>query len=181
MKYKLCFLFLFVNLSAFAKETLLYKTWDDLAGHHEVTFTRGDLASDEFGGGKYLIVEQKTGAHLDWHLKDYLTECDADKILDLANGSVEFKNVFNDGVMTVLFAYRIGCVGGIDAVDLKYFAYHNGIKYSLRGEENLVVSNDGNKNDKPRNPVPDYNLRTTKPLLSYMINKWPLISVRKLP
>ncbi|WP_439413034.1 M949_RS01915 family surface polysaccharide biosynthesis protein [Enterobacter ludwigii] len=181
MKYRLCFLFLLVNLSAFAKETLLYKTWDDLAGHHEVTFTRGDLASDEFGSGKYLIVEQKTGSYLDWHLKDYLTECDTDKILDLANGSVELKDIFNDGVMTVLFAYRMGCAGGIDAVDFKYFAYHNGIKYSLRGEENLIVSNDDTKNDKPQNPVPDYNLRTTKPLLNYMINKWPLISVRKLP
>lgn len=33
---------------------------------------------------------------------------------------------------TILFAFKIGCVGGIDPVALKYFAFEDGVKYSLR-------------------------------------------------
>ncbi|MBO2029753.1 hypothetical protein J4734_29330 [Klebsiella pneumoniae] len=40
-------------------------------------------------------------------------------------------------------AYKIGCVGGIDPVIVKYFAFKNGVKYSLRGEEHIIVSSEG--------------------------------------
>lgn len=34
---------------------------------------------------------------------------------------------------TILFSCKIGCVDGINPVTVKYFAFKDGVKYSLRG------------------------------------------------
>ncbi|MER4060189.1 hypothetical protein J8812_16610, partial [Klebsiella pneumoniae] len=78
----------------------------------------------------------------------------------------------------VLFAYKIGRVGGIDPVIVKYFAFKNGVKYSLRGEEHIIVGSEGFGGEKA--PVPDFNLRNDKSLLKYMMGKWDSISTTKL-
>ena len=37
--------------------------------------------------------------------------------------SVEINSSFTNDEGTVLFAYKIGCIGGIDPVTVNYFAY----------------------------------------------------------
>lgn len=83
--------------------------------------------------------------------------------------SIEVNNSFTDGEGTVLFAYKIGCIGGIDPITVKYFAYKNGVKHALRGEEHIIVANDGYGGENP--PIPDHNLKNDKPLLNYMLKK----------
>jgi hypothetical protein len=69
-------------------------------------------------------------------------------------------------------------ITGIDPVTVKYFAYKHGVKYSLRGEEHIIVENGsyGGENS----PVPDWNLKNNKPLLNYMLKKWKSISTTKI-
>lgn len=86
-----------------------------------------------------LLVKQVTGYSNDWTLKDFVRNCGEDIKLDIAPDSVEVNKIFSDGVGTVLFAYKIGCVGGIDPVIVKYFAFKNGVKYSLR-EKSILLS-----------------------------------------
>jgi hypothetical protein len=61
---------------------------------------------------------------------------------------------------------------------VKYFAYKNGVKYSLRGEEHIIVENGSYGGENP--PIPDSNLRGDKPLLDYMLKKWGAISTTKV-
>ncbi|MBO2029752.1 hypothetical protein J4734_29325, partial [Klebsiella pneumoniae] len=56
-------------------------------------------------------------------------------------------------------------VGGIDPVIVKYFAFKNGVKYLIRGEEHIIVGSEGFGGEKA--PVPDFNLRNDKSLLKH--------------
>ncbi|WP_188042497.1 hypothetical protein [Klebsiella pneumoniae] len=56
--------------------------------------------------------------------------------------------------------------------------YQNGVKYSLRGEEHIIVGSEGFGGEKA--PVPDFNLRNDKSLLKYMMGKWDSISTTKI-
>lgn len=117
-----------------------------------------------------MLVTQVTGNSNDWTLKDFVRNCGEDMKLDIAPDSVEINKIFPDGVDTVLFAYKIGCVGGIDPVTVKYFSFKDGVKYSLRGEGRIIVGSDDFGGEKA--PVPDFNLKNDKSLLKYMIGKW---------
>jgi len=117
-----------------------------------------------------LSVKQVTRGNVDWVLNDYVNDCEVDINLDMISESIEVNRSFSDNEGTVLFTYKIGCIGGIDPVPVKYFAYKNGVKYSLRGEEHLIVENDSYGGEKP--PIPDRNLKNDKSLLNYMSKKW---------
>lgn len=111
-----------------------------------------------------------------WSLKDYVSACDLDIMLDIIPESFEAIDLFNDNNKVVLFAYKIGCVGGIDPVDVKYFAFYKGKKYALRGQEMFIESTGVDENYIP--PTPDDNLRHNELLLKYMKKKWPSVALR---
>lgn len=112
-----------------------------------------------------------------WLLKDGVTNCPLDVALSLVTDSFEVIDLFGNGEKVVLFAYKIGCVGGIDPVTVKYFAYYNGIKHALRGEEHIIIGDEACGGEEP--PVPGENLKNNKVLLDYMLKKWPAVSLRK--
>ncbi|EJH7011973.1 hypothetical protein QB714_003938 [Salmonella enterica] len=111
-----------------------------------------------------------------WSLKDYVSQCELDLVLDIIPESFEAVDLFNDGNKVVLFAYNVGCVGGVDPVSVKYFAFYNGRKYALRGQEMFITDNGVDEGYAP--PKPDYNLRNNVELFKYMKRKWPLIATR---
>lgn len=113
-----------------------------------------------------------------WSLSDYVSSCDLDLELDIIPDSLEVADLFNDGNDVVLFAYKIGCVGGIDPVDVKYFAFYKGQKYALRGQE-IFISEDG-VDEGYHIPVPSYNLKNNEKLFEYMQKKWPSIAAKIL-
>lgn len=126
------------------------------------------------------VYERNDSSGLElWALSDAVVDCPVDVVLNLIKDSFEVVDLFQDGHKVVLFAYKIGCVGGIDPVVVKYFAYHNGIKHALRGEEHIILGNDAYGGEEP--PVPGLNLKNSKILLNYMMKKWPQISLRKYP
>ncbi|HGU9807723.1 TPA: M949_RS01915 family surface polysaccharide biosynthesis protein [Enterobacter hormaechei] len=104
-----------------------------------------------------------------WSLVDFVNKCPLDINMALIKGLFEVKKI-NDSLDTVLFAYTIGCVGGLDPVAVKYFAYENGIKHSLRGEERMITP-DGVIDNNIR-PLPDTNLKNNILLHKYMLNNW---------
>ncbi|MCP5602477.1 hypothetical protein NL295_26855, partial [Klebsiella pneumoniae] len=149
-----------------ASSEAFQKVWNDSSGKHVLII---DKKLDSKDGGMTLLVKQVTGYSNDWTLKDFVRNCGEDIKLDIAPDSVEVNKIFSDGVGTVLFAYKIGCVGGIDPVI---------VKYSLRGEEHIIVGSEGFGGEKA--PVPDFNLRNDKSLLKYMMGKWDSISTTKI-
>lgn len=176
MNWKLAIAFTFVlSQSSFASSEAFQKVWNDSSGKHVLII---DKKLDSKDGGMTLLVKQVTGNSNDWTLKDFVRNCGEDIKLDIAPDSVEVNKIFSDGVGTVLFAYKIGCVGGIDPVIVKYFALKNGVKYSLRGEEHIIVGSEGVGGEKA--PVPDFNLKNDKSLLKYMMGKWDSISTTKV-
>lgn len=160
---------------AFASPEIVQKVWGDNSGKHTVII---DKRLDSKGGGESLLIKQITNNREDWILRDYFIDCEEDIKLDVVADSIEINKALSDDIGTVLFAYKIGCVGGIDPVTVKYFAFRNGVKYSLRGEEHIIVGNDGFGGEKA--PVPDFNLRNDKTLLEYMMRKWTSISTTKI-
>ncbi|WP_292991983.1 M949_RS01915 family surface polysaccharide biosynthesis protein [Pantoea sp.] len=160
---------------AFASPDIVQKVWSDNSGKHTVII---DKQLDSKGGGENLLIKQITNNREDWILRDYVRGCEEDVKLDVVVNSIEVNKSLSDDIGTVLFAYKIGCVGGIDPVTVKYFAFRNGMKYSLRGEEHIIVGSDGFGGEKA--PAPDFNLRNDKSLLEYMMKKWTYISTTKI-
>lgn len=163
-----------INLT-FAQNIDVYKTWVDHNGKHSLVIEKVITKNNT---GEHLSVKQVTGGNIDWILNDYVNDCEVDINLDVITKSIEISRSFSNGETTVLFAYKIGCIGGLDPVTVKYFAYKNGVKYALRGEEHIIVENGSYGGESP--PVPDYNLRGDKPLLDYMLKKWGSVSTTKV-
>lgn len=166
---------IFLINPTFAKEVIIDKKWIDDYGEHKLMMKK---ETNEDNTGEHLSVKQMTKGKNDWVLNDYVNDCDVDINLSVIKESIEINSSFTDGEGTVLFAYKIGCIGGLDPVTVKYFAYENGVKYSLRGEEHIIVENGSYGGENP--PVPDWNLKNNKPLLSYMQKKWKSISTTKI-
>lgn len=144
------------------------KEFDRVDGVHKVTIdiqeeNVGNIKNSKITASEY--VENKKI----WRLVDYVNKCPLDINMALIKDSFEIKKI-NDSLDTVLFAYTIGCVGGLDLVAVKYFAYENGVKHSLRGEERMITP-DGVIDDNVR-PVPDTNLKNNILLHKYMIYNW---------
>ncbi|WP_368545022.1 M949_RS01915 family surface polysaccharide biosynthesis protein [Enterobacter soli] len=176
MNWKLVTAFTFLlSQSVFASYETFQKVWNDSSGKHTLIIDKKINSKDD---GMTLLVRQVTGNRNDWILKDFVRNCGEDIKLEIVPSSVEVNKIFSDGVGTVLFAYKIGCIGGIDPVTVKYFAFKNGIKHSLRGEEHIIVGSEGFGGEKP--PEPDFNLQNDKSLLKYMKEKWDLISTTKV-
>lgn len=176
MNWKLIIAFTLVSSqSVLANPEIVQKAWDDNSGKHTIII---DKRLDSKGGGANLLVKQVTGNRDDWVLRDYVRDCDEDIKLDVVADSVEVNKSLSEGVGTVLFAYKIGCVGGIDPVMVKYFAFRNKVKYSLRGEEHIIIGDEGFGGEKA--PVPDFNLKNDKSLLDYMMGEWGSISTTRI-
>jgi hypothetical protein len=171
----ICIVVIFQTNLTFAQNMNVYKTWIDDNGKHSLVIEKGITKNST---GEHLSVKQVTGRNIDWVLNDYVNDCEVDISLDVIAKSIEISRDFSNGETTVLFAYRIGCIGGLDPVTVKYFAYKNGVKYSLRGEEHIIVENGSYGGENP--PIPDSNLRGDKPLLDYMLKKWGAISTTKV-
>lgn len=170
-----CMLMIFLVNPTFAKELIFNTKWIDNSGEHKLVMEK-EVNKDNTG--KHLSVKQVTKGKDNWVLNDYVNDCEVDINLSVIKESIEVNNSFTDGEGTILFSYKIGCIGGIDPVTVKYFAYKNGVKYSLRGEEHIIVENGGYGGENP--PVPDWNLKNNKPLLNYTLKKWKSISTTKI-
>lgn len=97
----------------------------DSSGKHTLMVQK-EITKDQTG--EHLSVKQLTKDNVDWIRNDYVNDCVLDIKLDIVPDSIEVNKNFSDGVGTVLFAYKIGCIGGLDPVTVKYFAYKNGVK-----------------------------------------------------
>lgn len=161
--------------STFAKDLIPNEKWIDSSGEHTLMIEKETFNNHT---GEHLSVKQVTSGRVDWVLNDYANDCEVDINLDVISESIEVNRKFSEGEGTVLFAYKIGCIGGIDPVTVKYFAYKNGVKHALRGEEHIIVENGSYGGENP--PIPDYNLKNDKPLLNYMLKKWKAISTTKI-
>jgi hypothetical protein len=151
--------------------------WHDKIGMHEVSIVINESQQDDLKNAK-ISAQEILGDKVLWHLNDFVNDCPLDVTLSVFPHSFETKNFFNDGYRTIFFSYKVGCIGGIDPVTVKYFAYHKGVKYALRGEETLITE-DGTYGGEQR-AIPDGNLKSTPLLLEYMLKKWPAVSTTDL-
>ncbi|WP_339020605.1 M949_RS01915 family surface polysaccharide biosynthesis protein [Aeromonas salmonicida] len=160
---KFIFVFLFVVFSSAAFEVKL----DD---EHKFFFVVKKNNLDVKMTAKSIGKERS-----DFEVNDYIYNCELDSELSLIKTSLEKKSI--GGVQTTLFAYRIGCFGDVEPIPIKYFAFQNGIKYALRGEETIQTPN-GNYGGEEE-PIPGRNLKKNTILYKYMRDRWKDISLRK--
>lgn len=73
------------------------------------------------------MCKKVTKGKVDWVLNDYVNDCEVDINLNVIKESIEVNNGFTDGKGAVLLAYKIGCIGRIDLVTVKYLAYKNAV------------------------------------------------------
>jgi len=170
-----CILLLYPRNSTSAKNLISNTKWNDNSGKHVLVIEKGINKNHT---GEHLSVKQVTRGNVDWVLNDHVNDCDVDIKLDVISESIEVNRHFSDDEGVVLFAYKIGCISGLDPETVKYFAYKNGVKYSLRGEEHLIVENDSYGGETL--PIPDYNLKSDKPLFNYILTKWKSISMTEI-
>lgn len=169
MKLKLTLALFFVFLPASSGFASTYtKEFERVDGFHRVTINIQEGNSDDLKNAIITASEYVDDKKI-WSLIDYINKCPLDISMDLIKDSFEIKKI-NGSFDTVLFSYTIGCVGGLDPVDVKYFAYENGVKHSLRGEERIITP-DGVIDNKVK-PVPDANLRDNICLFQYMSKNW---------
>lgn len=155
--------------------TGLFKSvWIDRSGQHNVTLSVMDGESE----GETSTVLLKGGGNLnsekDWVISDSVKNCPQDADISIYPNSFELVDLLKNNDYYVLFSYRISCSGGVDPGEVKYFAYNNGKKYSLRGQETIKA--DGGKMGGEGNVIADENLNNNLPLLNYMKGKWDLVS-----
>lgn len=162
-KFVICFSLLFVVFSSSAFEIKL----DD---EHSFLFVVKKNNLDV-----KMTAKSIGNGRVDFEVNDYIYNCELDSELSLIKYSLERKSI--GGVQTTLFAYRIGCVGGIDPIPIKYFAFQNGVKYALRGEETIQTPNGSYGGEI--GPIPGRNLKKNTILYKYMQDRWEDISLRK--
>lgn len=166
------------SFTVYADNSVSQERWTDNAGTHHVTFTEVVSSNDPYTRSKYITVQQTTGGKQDWILRDYIEDCPLDFTIRFLPQSIEHRDLFASGTDVFLFAYRMGCFGGVDPLEVKYFAYYQGKKYALRGEEKIIMEKESYGGEKP--PVADWNLRTNPTLLTYMQGRWPKLTTRNL-
>ncbi|MBN3821826.1 DUF4124 domain-containing protein [Paraburkholderia sp. Se-20369] len=149
-------------------------TWTDASGAHAVTFTR----TGEDDGVRLRIVGTLNGQP-DWTVRDDVTECGLDKVLDVVPASVEMRDLLGNDRKQFLFAYRIACTGDISPNGVKYFLIDQGRKYVLRGEETIVMGK--RVTDGGSAPVPSADLKANPVFLGYMMKRWRRLSERRYP
>ena len=159
----------------FAKELIINTKWIDDSGEHNLVM-ENEINKNKTG--EHLSVKQVTKGKVDWVLNDYVNDCEVDINLNEIKESIEVNRSFPNGEGAVLFAYKIGCFGGLDPVTVKYFAFKNGVKHALRGEGNIIVGGESYGGETP--PILDHNLKSDKALLNYMLKKWKAISTAKV-
>ncbi|EHM3443895.1 hypothetical protein K2B09_004718 [Salmonella enterica subsp. enterica] len=164
LKNMLLFIFLLTSLFSEANEYVSEESYKLQWHNDNGTINSVNIAID----GNEINVNAISGnsGEEQWSLKDYVSQCELDLVLDMIPESFEVVDLFNDGDRVVLFAYKIGCIGGIDPVDVKYFAFYNGVKYALRGQEMFIT--DKGIDDEYIPPKPNYNLRNNSELFKYM-------------
>ncbi|AJY05674.1 DUF4124 domain-containing protein [Burkholderia sp. SIMBA_043] len=145
--------------------------WTDTAGAHVVTFAK-TAADDQL----HLRVTATLNGAPDWTVRDDVTDCAEDKVLDVVPASVETRELLGNGRKQFLFAYRIGCRGDISPDAVKYFLIEQRTKYVLRGEE--MLTRRGVRFDGGAPPVPNADLKAAPVLLRYMLQHWRGVSVR---
>ncbi|MBZ6072439.1 M949_RS01915 family surface polysaccharide biosynthesis protein [Aeromonas schubertii] len=165
---RLIFVFLFISASmpAFSYE----KLWG--SGNDVFMFS---FLVNQNGDNLDLLSEGRYNNNVEFKIHDYVHKCETDAEISLIDSSVEYKNI--NKLSTLLFAYKIGCVGGIEPYNIKYFAFQDGKKYALRGEEMIMTPEGvfGGENG----PSPSVNLKRKKELMDYMLSKWRIFSLRK--
>lgn len=126
----------------------------------------------------YIFGEGITNDVQSWKVRDAVEACPVDYDITIYPETFVFIGLPDHGGNYLLFAYRLPCAGGVDPAEIKYLAYQDEKKYALRGEEKIITPEENTYGGEDP-PKPDYNLRTIKPLLNYMLNKWPSFSVRR--
>lgn len=169
LKFKITLAFFLVVLSvSYSSASTFTKEFERADGIHKVSINIQEENLDDIKNAKITASEYVKDKKI-WSLADYVNNCPLDINMALIKGAFEIKKI-NESFDTVLFSYTIGCVGGLDPVAVKYFAYENGVKHSLRGEERMITP-DGVIDDNVK-PVPDANLRNNILLYKYMTTNW---------
>lgn len=119
-----------------------------------------------------VVLEEKI-----WELRDFVKGCEEDPVLEVIKDSRKFAIDPKSGAQIYYVAYRVGCVGGIEPLSIKYFAYIGRQKNSLRGEETIVC--DGSSFGGEKGPIPDAALKSNPDILKLMLKKWRTFSFRK--
>ncbi|WP_271800946.1 M949_RS01915 family surface polysaccharide biosynthesis protein [Commensalibacter communis] len=161
-------------LNPFIAQANTYKkTWNDVKGQHDVILIVEEMASDDLQqvslSGKGSINNKP-----EWTIHDFVKDCPVDANITINPKSFENIDLNKTNNHYLLFSYSISCRGGIDPEDIKYFAYQNGQKYTMRGEQTIIIGKD--KFGGERKPSISSNLQKNLPLLNYMQKKWPIIS-----
>ncbi|VXD05901.1 conserved hypothetical protein [Enterobacterales bacterium 8AC] len=172
---KLILALIIINFFPAISATGVFKNvWIDRSAQHDVTLSVMDGESE----GETSSILLKGGGNLnskrDWVISDSVKNCPQDADISIYPNSFELVDLLKNNDYYVLLSYRISCSGGVDPGEVKYFAYNNGKKYSLRGQETIKA--DGSKMGGEGNVIADENLNNNLPLLNYMKGKWDLIS-----
>lgn len=177
---KIAFVILLVSSSfnSVAEESTFKAAWTDSNGNNVVNLNVRNGPKGEDVGSIYLSGEGIINDVQSWKVRDAVEACPVDYDITIYPETFEFIDLPGHGGKYLLFAYRLLCVGGVDPGEIKYLAYQDGKKYALRGEEKIItLEEDVYGGEVP--PKPDFNLRINKPLLDYMLRKWPSFSIRR--
>lgn len=112
-----------------------------------------------------------------WELHDFVKSCSEDPVLEVIDKSRSFGIDSASNDVIYYFAYRIGCTGGIEPAEIKYFAFIDKQKHVLRGEETIIC--DDGKFGGEVDPIPNPALKSKPALLDFMLKKWRTFSSRK--
>ncbi|MFC3531105.1 M949_RS01915 family surface polysaccharide biosynthesis protein [Vogesella facilis] len=142
-------------------------------------FKTGDITLEidylTYNTKKEINIIGRTSKGIELKVKDHVTNCTEDKIIEIIEKSIEQRTI--NSTTYYFIGYRIGCAGGIDPLTVKYFAYSKGTKYSLRGEEKIITPNSSFGGENP--PIESTNLKNKPALREYMTQHWKKIQIRK--
>ncbi|GGB75797.1 hypothetical protein GCM10007424_14680 [Flavobacterium suaedae] len=98
-----------------------------------------DYQSAELYAYQYSLI--RTGKWvLDWRMYDFEKECPLDLICNFIPNSFAITDLNINGKAEVWLTYQLVCTGDISPSTMKVIMYENGVKYAMRGERKVILS-----------------------------------------
>jgi hypothetical protein len=100
--------------------------------------TSDDSRDAELYAYHYIVGNDST--FLLWKVYDFIKDCPLDIQVGFIKNTFQITDLDNDGVAEVWLIYKLACRGDIGPCDMKIIMYHGKLKYAMRGQNKVQVS-----------------------------------------
>jgi hypothetical protein len=162
--------------------------WTDKNGDNILIITETDIKSKKSKNKDedpeqskwlygYNYILQDNSNKLLWKIQDFVDKCDASVDCTFIPNSLTITDINGDGIAESTFLYKLGCRSDVSPIGLKLMMHENDLKYALRGETLIKLSE--TYGGEIKNTDPSFE-KAPAGFLDYAKKQWELYKAEKL-